>query len=406
MVGLATLPLLLLASARPTLDVGVRAEARVRSPPEGELALQAADAQLEPRVALGLSPGLWQLQATYAPRLTATQTVGLGRRQVVLHQGALRAGLQLGAGWGVQAEQRGSFGLNDPSRVVPAAGAPVGGERPLDPVGGLTPFLYLSLDSQLRVQGPLGPRTRVSAWAAYQREGAVDRGDAQAQAQLPLRQRAEGRAEALVDLGRRDVLGLQGGASVMELAAGEAAGRRGAVAELRGDWQHALSRTTRLRLGAGAGGAVARGGRDATGAPLPTEVRVLPLVGGELAHVEEGRDGRLELRALARHAPYVDRITGLVSGRVEGEARGSWALPSVRFDLRASGAYTVGQGPRTDLAAVELSTTWRLGPMMGLVGGVRSSWQQRALAIGELPGTRLEHGAFVAVTVQRDGLVL
>ncbi|MCI0574110.1 MAG: hypothetical protein L0Y66_25525 [Myxococcaceae bacterium] len=389
---LAAAAMLVLGAAPLTWEAGLYTEARARSFPDAPLQVWAGDVELDPRVALEVRPGVWQLSGRYMPRLSMMTASGEAFPLEVLHRAQLEALWRPHPSWTVRLEQGGAVGRNDLSRLVaPEVGGGDGAPGPVERLPAVV-LPYKELESRLSVSVATSARLRLMASVGFGLDGGVG---AAGRSVLPERRQVEVRGVAEASLSAQDALEVSVEASRVQLIPGpegpQVAPPSTGVSAL-GVWERRLGSSTQLRLGAG-GGAVRTVG-----------VEVLAEGLAELAHTVPLPTASLSGTVGVRYAPYVDRLLGAVYGRVEGSAELAWQGPRVGVALRAEVARGMGDGvAASTYGGLVVSASWALSASLGLSGGVRSALQPVPAAGGQAPTSRMENVAFLAFSSTWSG---
>lgn len=123
---------------------------------------------------LEISPGLaveaWLpnffLTAGYAPRIMIPFDTG-SSQVAVLNRATLRATWKFSPLWSITPE--GVFVFGDYSQLLPAStpGGPGPPPTQIDPVRTFQTYPYVGIDTRVRLDGQLSPRTRIAAWGGY-----------------------------------------------------------------------------------------------------------------------------------------------------------------------------------------------------------------------------------------------
>jgi hypothetical protein len=149
------------------LDVALLSEIRARTLNITDTATTwGFDLEVTPGIALEVASPSFTLSLGYAPRLTIPFDV-VNFSLAVLNRATLRAAWRPGELWTVTA--LGIFVVGDYSQLVP--GSTPGGPGPpppvLNPVRSFQTYPYVGIDSWLRVEGVLSPRTRLRIAGGY-----------------------------------------------------------------------------------------------------------------------------------------------------------------------------------------------------------------------------------------------
>ena len=149
------------------LDVALLSEVRARSLAVTDTGTTwGSDLEVTPGIALQVGSPRFSLSLGYAPRLTVPFNVG-SLELAVLNRATLRAAWRPDALWTVTAI--GLFVVGDYSQLVPAS-TPGGAGPPspvLNPVRSFQTYPYVGIDTLLRVERQLSPRSRLLIAGGY-----------------------------------------------------------------------------------------------------------------------------------------------------------------------------------------------------------------------------------------------
>ena len=155
---------------RPTdgihLDLGLLSEIRTRTLVADTGTIWGTDVEVTPGVALEIGTPTLVLAVGYAPRLTVPIAVG-SFELAVLNRATLRAEWRFDPLW--TATALGVFVVGDYSQLIPASTPGGAGPPPpvLNPVRSFQTYPYVGIDTLLRVDGSLSPRTRLRLAGGY-----------------------------------------------------------------------------------------------------------------------------------------------------------------------------------------------------------------------------------------------
>jgi hypothetical protein len=132
----------------------------------------AADVEVTPGVALELRSSRFNLSVGYAPRLTVPFNTG-EFQLAVLNRATIQAVWQAAPNWNLTA--LGLFVVGDYSQLLPASTPGGAGPPPpvLNPVRSFQTYPYVGIDTMVRVDGTLSPRTRLRLGGGYFDAGGV-----------------------------------------------------------------------------------------------------------------------------------------------------------------------------------------------------------------------------------------
>jgi hypothetical protein len=124
------------------------------------------DFEVTPGIAFQFVTPSLSLSVGYAPRLTLPIAVG-SWQLAVLNRATLRAEWRVDTLWTVTA--LGVFVVGDYSQLVPASTPAGPGPAPpvFDPVRSFQTYPYVGIDTQVRIDGTLSPRTRLTIMGGY-----------------------------------------------------------------------------------------------------------------------------------------------------------------------------------------------------------------------------------------------
>jgi len=124
------------------------------------------DLELTPGIALEVGSPRFSLSLGYAPRLTVPFNVG-SLQLAVLNRATLRSAWRFDDLWTVTA--LGLFVVGDYSQLIPASTPGGAGPPPpvLNPVRTFQTYPYVGIDTLLRIEGVLSPRTRLRIAGGY-----------------------------------------------------------------------------------------------------------------------------------------------------------------------------------------------------------------------------------------------
>jgi hypothetical protein len=149
------------------LDLALLSQFRTRSLnlSDGSTAW-GTDFEVTPGIALQVVTPSLSLSVGYAPRLTLPVATG-NWQLAVLHRATLRAEWRVDTLWTVTA--LGVFLVGDYSQLVPASTPAGPGPVPpvFDPVRSFQTYPYVGIDTQVRLDGILSPRTRLTFMGGY-----------------------------------------------------------------------------------------------------------------------------------------------------------------------------------------------------------------------------------------------
>ncbi len=130
------------------------------------------DVEVTPGVALELRSSRFNLSVGYAPRLTVPFNTG-EFQLAVLNRATFQAVWQADPNWKLTA--LGLFVVGDYSQLLPASTPGGAGPPPpvLNPVRSFQTYPYVGIDTMLRVDGTLSPRTRLRLGGGYFDVGGV-----------------------------------------------------------------------------------------------------------------------------------------------------------------------------------------------------------------------------------------
>ncbi|MBF5042594.1 hypothetical protein FGE12_09300 [Aggregicoccus sp. 17bor-14] len=388
---LAIVPLALASgSVGSAYEAGLRAE--LRSRPSGS---RGADLELVPALALEHTHETLTLAVRYAPRLLISVDAGAPGLAVtspnVLHVGALEATWALSPISQLRAVEQVSYGVNQFD--------PLSASDPADPLNGEAPGLegrpltsvprYLSTDTGLAWSRALSLRTRLSLGARYQVSGSLAE---EARAALPLQHGPSAEARLSHDLTRRDQLETVASATQTTFSTDESA----LTVTLAQGWRRQLAHALDGELALG-GAAL----RSTSPAQPAAGTRALPVAAASLGYAPQLSVHPLTLRAAARYAPFIDRVSGEAYGRAEGDLALAWSPhPWVQLGSRAGLARALqsGAGQGNTLATLEAGATFQKDKALALSAGVRGAWDRRTLADGTAL-RRFDAGAFLTLTL-------
>lgn len=122
--------------------------------------------EVTPGIALRVITPLLTLSVGYAPRLTVPLAAG-GFELAVLHRATLRAEWRFASLWTATAQ--GVFVVGDFSQLIPASTPAGPGPTPPvnDPVRSFQTYPYVGIDTIVRIDGILSPRTRLTLAGGY-----------------------------------------------------------------------------------------------------------------------------------------------------------------------------------------------------------------------------------------------
>ena len=149
------------------LGVALLSEVRVRTLAVTDAATTwGTDLEVTPGIALEVGSPRFSLSLGYAPRLTVPFDVG-SLELAVLNRATLRSAWRAGELWTVTA--LGLFVVGDYSQLIPASTPGGVGPPPpvLNPVRSFQTYPYVGIDTLLRVEGDLSPRTRLRVAGGY-----------------------------------------------------------------------------------------------------------------------------------------------------------------------------------------------------------------------------------------------
>ena len=148
------------------LDLGLLSEIRTRTLSADTGTVWGTDIEVTPGVALEIGTPTLVLALGYAPRLTVPLAVG-EFELAVLNRATLRAEWRVDPLWTMSA--LGVFVVGDYSQLIPASTPGGAGPPPpaLNPVRSFETYPYVGIDTLLRVDGILSPRTRLRLAGGY-----------------------------------------------------------------------------------------------------------------------------------------------------------------------------------------------------------------------------------------------
>lgn len=360
--------LLVAAAISGTLDVSDRSELRLRD--SGELAGQVVDLETSPAATLSLRSRAFRFSIAYLPRFTLRQ-VDYRPEPEVFQRGALSAALH-GPRYELALDADLAYGATSFTSLVPIEGADPAHPQ-VDRLPQLSTIDYLS--SRAGVTATFAPARR---WTfRVQAEHALSGGaDAASRALVPSQSGPHAAFSAAHALSRRDSLISAIDASRVLFSSGQ----DNVLGEAVERWRHAFSRRSAMTLGGGASLVVAR---TADGGAWSSR----PYALGEAAIQYRDPAPLVELVLSARLAPVVDRLSGLVDERLQGNALLSWTASSslvLRTQFGAAQSVQWGQPGAVRIAVGEAAFSVRAGRAAQVDLGTRVALQD-AYGVGASP---------------------
>jgi hypothetical protein len=388
LVALTSSCLLRLASgdALGVYEVELRTEGRLRAP---DGAGPQPEAEATPRLTLGVHDRRYEMNLSYAPRVTWREADGGDVR--VLHRAAVLGTWSTSPAWRASCRVEGAYGLADLTRLVPVA---PGGGAAATPPAGAEPIAtrqllrYGSLSALLSLEGRPGPREQLRLALG----ASVDGGLGADGSALPVERDVRGAGSFGWSVTRRTTLATELRSRFVRFASGE----ENLLAAVDGRWALTLGgrdageddseadavpsagrgeRRWDAELWAAGGAGAGRDRRvDAT--------RWLVAPAAEVGYRHGLLAAKLEGRLAVRVGPESDRLTAAVYERADVSAALSWRpLRGWTVDLTASGGRVLGgdQAGQT-VTIAELSGTWWPATAVGLTAGVRSVRQAQVTA--------------------------
>ena len=388
-------------------QVAVRTDVRARTPLPGDVNPNAptGDLELGPlgEVTLGGDTSTFSLQ--YAPTLIWREPQ-TGGRLLPLHRGRVTFANRWQRATLLVTEDA-AYGVADIGSLRAADGAPLGGVNEVQTIGSV-PYVrsatLLSLDTRPSDLLTLGFS------AGFAVSGSIELSDT-----LPLQYGPSGAVRARVSVSRTDGLTTLAGVTSAQFVTGA----EQLVAAISETWDHQVSRTVALTVGAGA--AFTRELVVARAVPTsfdPTPglyADVLPVVATTLGWRDVLSGHPLRLDASLRMAPFSDRFTANVYERLEGRLAGEW-LPERRWTVTAAagaavalpiGASLVAPARNTAQAgdqviSGEANVAWTPETWLLLQASARVLWTAQP-SVGN-PGAVQAVGTVSVTVLQRDSL--
>ncbi len=338
--------------------VSDRSEVRVRD--SNEPTGPAMDLETLPGLALRVADPRWELEAGYAPRLTAQAVNNASFGTEVLHGGTL------GAAWHgtrLRLSLREDLLYGDESFSSLAATMPTTSLPMLETLPVATSFRYVDSRTALTSVVKASHRWALDASFQFVSSGGIG---AASQGLIPYQQGPSGDVSAEYRASHADRLTTD--VSVARLVF--SSGPESTLVEATEAWGRALSRTAEAVLRGGVvTGAAGGGGEPQHGDVWPYAELSLH---GELPE-------RVKVQGSMLLAPVVDRLTGLVDERAQGFASARWTF-APRWSLRVEGAVAQSvQIHEKDALTVVLGETavaWITSRDLVMELGTRGAWQE------------------------------